>query len=328
MILLLLASIFSNLTTSIKYGKNASVQEGKFIVQIIKPVDVGKIRHICTGFIIDKNFVLTAAHCKEEIKDEINSIQIIPAGIKSDQEAYNRMRGVSEFIEYDGPLVIRHHADIALIRLNESLVFGDEVGKINLVSNDNRNIYSHSDCKMIGWGIDETSRIPNELKTIEQYFYTEQCHRSETIGETSYLYATSYYSKVNRHYSNADRIPIIADGDSGGPLVCKSVNQDIVVIGVASALINCEISSVKVAAYLNITNFLDWIYENIREQKEPKQGQESEVADRKSKLVEDRNFEEEISSNKTKKVLIYLWLAISICLFVVVIVLIIYFLFL
>ncbi|XP_018307761.1 chymotrypsin-1-like, partial [Mycetomoellerius zeteki] len=124
-------------------GKDAPI--GKFLYQISLKY-YGS--HRCGGSIIDKNNILTAAHCVDGLENLVGNLKVhagtnfldIPGDVYS-------VENVSVNSNYDDYLLIN---EIALVHLKNPIMYNKLVQPINLMTSDEE--LEGKPCTLSGWG--------------------------------------------------------------------------------------------------------------------------------------------------------------------------------
>ncbi|XP_044003285.1 chymotrypsin-2-like, partial [Aphidius gifuensis] len=118
--------------------------------------------HFCGGVIIDKRWILTAAHCI--VGDQPSSVFVVTGTISLSQGG----------TKYETDLLIAHKNynsaafsnDIGLIRVKIDIEFSKTVGSISLPTSDfDKENYP---CKLSGWGSTSMgSSLPDKLQELD-----------------------------------------------------------------------------------------------------------------------------------------------------------------
>lgn len=137
----------SSESTRIVGGDLAAAGDAPYQISMrYKPRDF----HFCGGSIIDTQWILTAAHCVTDFKPE--QIEIV-AGSLSLVEGGDRY-DVEKIIPHESynPMIIRD--DIALVKLNQSITYNDNVQPVALCDH-----YVDGGQQMLltGWGLTSVS---------------------------------------------------------------------------------------------------------------------------------------------------------------------------
>lgn len=224
---------------------------------IVKILPVG-----CAGVIIDKRWVLTAAHCKMGINN-ILAGQIDLRKKTSDDQLFR----VSNRIIHPKSKKIRHsnfspvHYDFQLLRLKNDLdLTKSNIGKIPLATKEDARDYLISGelFKVIGWGATKlsgygSSKVLNELE-VPFINYIKSNHRDAYAG------VIDPESMLTAGYMEGGKDS--CHGDSGGPLF-KMINGENKLFGIVSGGKACAQKN-KPGVYSKVPSILNWIKETIQ----------------------------------------------------------------
>eukprot|EP00096_Caligus_rogercresseyi_P015666 TRINITY_DN8139_c0_g1_i1.p1 TRINITY_DN8139_c0_g1~~TRINITY_DN8139_c0_g1_i1.p1 ORF type:complete len:272 (+),score=22.11 TRINITY_DN8139_c0_g1_i1:37-816(+) len=198
--------------------------------------------HFCGGSIIDKNTILTAAHCCKNFAT--NEVQVVGGehdlGIVSGDE---QTRNVSRIKYHENYATKGTNNDICIMKLSDPFKFNKKLKAVRL---PRRNQRFRGKVVVSGWG------VVNSDGTLSDVL------RAVKIKIMSYL-------KCNLLYLNAlDKSMLCAggrrkdscQGDSGGPLTKKNK-----LVGIVSWGIGCA-HPWWPGVYTKVSEFTDWIKEN------------------------------------------------------------------
>ncbi|XP_044259429.1 trypsin-5-like [Tribolium madens] len=206
-------------------------------------------QHFCSGAIIHKSYILTAAHCLTNIRVNIAQI-VIRAGSIFLHEG-GSLRQVCdgeihpfyfESAEYDN--------DIAILKLCDDLTFNENISAIALPRNEE--IINDGTVGLVaGWGTTEkqdTSPILRYTKfvTLNQ----ETCRQYWTSKGGDNITSNMFCITCAENYLCSP-----CPGDSGGPFVVDNK-----VIGIASLASYCsDYRLLYASVFTKVSMFIEWI---------------------------------------------------------------------
>ncbi|KAK7126844.1 hypothetical protein R3I94_018130 [Phoxinus phoxinus] len=246
--LLLLASLLPHLTFTAHV--NVGIVNGTEAKPHSRPYMVSlqvKSQHVCGGFLISDEFVLTAAHCN---KTEELTVVVGAHDLRKRNEGNVRIN-VNSYYKHLDYSENPFRNDIMLLKLEKKVERNRNVEWISIPKTEG-DIAADSVCSVAGWGslVTNGTSSPVLMETNVKIMNNETCKHSWK-SEFSAAQMMCVYGKGGS-----------CDGDSGGPLVCGDT-----AVGVASfGDPNLCNSSTLPEVYTKISAFLQWI-KNIIEQK-------------------------------------------------------------
>ncbi|XP_026107844.1 granzyme B(G,H)-like isoform X3 [Carassius auratus] len=241
--LLLLASLLPHLTftahVGIVNGTEAKPHSRPYMVSI----QISE-QHICGGFLISDEFVLTAAHCW-------NGSQILTVVVGAHDlrksKTLNRI-GVKKYIPHPDYKIRPVRNDIMLLRLQKKVKLNNV--KWILLPKKGEDIEANTLCSVAGWGKLWTDGPRSSLLMEADVYIIDNRECFKKWGE---IYSVS--QMMCTHGSGG-----FCYGDSGGPLVCGDT-----AVGVVSfCYLNLCNSPVYPNVYTKISAYLPWIKKIIR----------------------------------------------------------------
>ncbi|XP_007952809.1 complement factor D [Orycteropus afer afer] len=177
--------------------------------------------HVCGGFLVAEEWVLSAAHCLEDAAG--GKVQVLlGAHSLSQPEPSKRLYDVRRAVPHPDsrPDTIDH--DLLLLQLSEKAVLGPAVRPLAWQRED-RDVAPGTLCDVAGWGVvRHTGRRPDRLQhvllpVLDRATCNLRTHHDGTVTERMMC------AESNRRDS--------CRGDSGGPLVCGGVAEGVVTSG-------------------------------------------------------------------------------------------------
>ncbi|XP_068213912.1 trypsin-1-like [Palaemon carinicauda] len=238
--------------TKIVGGKDADLCELKYQISL-QDISFGFPFHLCGGSIIDENWILTAAHCFDEVDISAPDFLQVVTGEHNliEDEGKEQTIVLKEIIiheKYDKWTVAN---DIALLRLSTPIKFDDCSQPIALPEKDH---LASGDCVVSGWG------------TLQ-----EEGHPSDILQKATIPMMTDAECKTIFGQAEIDGCMICAglvdggidacEGDSGGPLACHDTGATYLA-GVVSWGYGCGRPGYP-GVYAEVSCYVDWIKQHI-----------------------------------------------------------------
>uniref|UniRef100_A0A8C1ACA7 trypsin n=1 Tax=Cyprinus carpio carpio TaxID=630221 RepID=A0A8C1ACA7_CYPCA len=246
--LLLLASLLPHLTftahvnVGIVNGREAHYRPYMVSIQLNK-------QHICGGFLISAQWVLTAAHCWNSSFSRCQSLTVVVGALDLRKSNIWNHIGVKHCIPHLQSSTRPYRNDIMLLMLYQKIHLNNNVQLIPLPKGGEDGTANRV-CSVMGWGRQWTNGSPS-ARLLEANVFIEnkqKCH---------YGWGDEYIDSqmICVHGSGGS-----CEYDSGGPLVCGATAVGITSFGDLS---NCN-SRLKPNVYTKISAFLPWIKKNMR----------------------------------------------------------------
>jgi len=222
--------------------------------------DYGIDSHQCGAAIIDKRFLLTAAHCFNSPFEKAESWKVVVGEHDFEEEEGTEIWGKVEKIivheNYD-PYYNRH--DIALVKLEEPLAdfpFSDfAVNSICLPGKNDK--FSGMKCKVAGWGrLRDYGELPSRLQEVElPVFDWKKCN------DYRFYKGRVWNTNVCAGFDEGGKDS--CQGDSGGPLMCIKEDGKAYLTGVVSWGMGCAARN-SPGVYTETSHYLQWIEDNMK----------------------------------------------------------------
>ncbi|XP_060757838.1 chymotrypsinogen A-like [Neoarius graeffei] len=208
--------------------------------------------HFCGGSLINKNWVLSAAHCFQSITAGDITIFL---GMESLEGTNPNMqkKTVLKIINHENYNSTTINNDIALVQLSSSVTFNNYVMPVCLAAS-NSFFPGGSNVWVTGWGrISSDESLPSP-KTLQEA-------QVSVVSRTDCAKAYGSGSITDNMICAAEGEKSACNGDSGGPLVLKC-NGTWVQAGIVSFGKKCG-SAVFPTVYARVSQYQDWINRQI-----------------------------------------------------------------
>ncbi|KAF7709304.1 hypothetical protein HF521_016154 [Silurus meridionalis] len=236
-------------------GMESSIIGGKVAIPHSRPYMVSvqnDKKHKCGGLLIRKNYVLTAAHCADNIEySGKGQLEVVLGAHNISKKEHEQQRiKVKKCIKHPCYRKDERANDIMLLKLKSNAKLNKNVTVIALPKED-KDIPANRLCSIAGWGkTAQNSAASNVLKEV-----TLKIMSNSECKDAWQMYFDSY----NMICTNVDGKNAFCQGDSGSPLICDNQPQGIAAYTFSGNCLNDKYPEV----YMKISSFLPWIKQVI-----------------------------------------------------------------
>ncbi|XP_023246174.1 trypsin-1-like [Copidosoma floridanum] len=240
------------LSSRIVGGQEAD--RGEFPHQVSLQYGYGmNLRHLCGGSIISHTWILTAAHCPKAVPGRTLHVKAGKHSIRTTEKTEQLVKVAQVFTHEKYPNGVAPY-DIALLKLERPLVFGELVQPIGLPAPDSQ---VTSDVVLSGWGSVTSNGFgsPEFLQKVTLPIVdNESCKKAIEALTGSAPVAPS----------NVCTGPLTGgvsacSGDSGGPLIKVHEDGRKEVVGIVSwGVLPCGTLGAP-SVYTRVSSYIDWI---------------------------------------------------------------------
>ncbi|XP_062411993.1 mast cell protease 2-like isoform X2 [Sardina pilchardus] len=222
-------------------GRKVADKDMKFMASV---QNNGK--HVCGGFVIKPNFVLTAAHCEKGLTGKVSVVLGAHNIRKTEKNKRYYIRKEDRIIHKAYKKVIAGN-DIMLLKLSGKI--GKDVKTVKIPTTEKTKMNNTTKCLVAGWGKTSKNEPSIQLQVAQvQLIDFPNCQaawKQKDINKTlpkNVMCAKGF----NRNGPSL--------GDSGGPLVCNGL-----AVGIVSFNLSEGYRQIIPSVYTQISKFLPWI---------------------------------------------------------------------
>ncbi|KAM6180741.1 chymase [Erethizon dorsatum] len=196
----------------------------------------------CGGFLIRRNFVLTAAHCAGRFL----TVNLGVHNKKEKEDTWQRLKVVKQFLHpnYNNSTLLY---DIMLLKLEKKANLTLAVGTLPLPPKFNF-IPSGRMCRAAGWG--QTSVAEPASDTLQEV-------KLRLMDPQACKHFTNFKHNLQLCVGNPRKRKSVFKGDSGGPLLCAGIAQ-----GIASYT---QQNAKPPVVFTRISHYRPWINKILKE---------------------------------------------------------------
>jgi secreted trypsin-like serine protease len=210
--------------------------------------------HFCGGALIGKDWVLTAAHCMENVN--ASELTLYIGGNSLSNLTGAEQNKVDWFVVHPDYNPNNFYSDIALIKLSQS---SNKAPVALLSATANDGLAANEQVRVIGWGLTDASDGSSVSRTLQE---VDLSFQPDSVCRDAYFTGIDNYWQRSLCAGEIVGGKDACQGDSGGPLLVKAGN-DWALTGLVSWGDGCA-EPEKYGAYTEVAFFQKWIEQRRR----------------------------------------------------------------
>ncbi|XP_072542450.1 granzyme B-like [Salminus brasiliensis] len=209
-------------------------------------------KHMCGGMLIRKDYVLTSAHCIDNVKQSAwKQLEVVLGAHNLNKKEFGRQRiQVQKCIRHPSYIQNEMHHDIMLLKLKNNASL-NKFTRVLELPQKNKKLPANQMCSIAGWGLTASNGSLSDVLqevNLKLQFDFECKNMWKNFFDSEQMICTA-----------SDGKRAFCQGDSGGPLICNNKPQG---LATYTYLGNC-IKRKYPEVYIKIGYFLPWIKKTI-----------------------------------------------------------------